>query len=367
MSLPGRHRQVPRPPGPQAARRATATERMNAAEIEAVIPHRPPFRFVDEIVELEPGVRAVGRLPDHGRGVVPAGPLPGQPDRAGRDHGRGLRPGGRRLRAHASRPPGQVRRLRGHRRDAVHPHRAARRRARHDDRDGAPADAARPVQRRPSRSAASRRSRRRSRSACSRSRPRDRRAALDRGHRLDRRGRPGADRHQRRDLGPHRHQRRVDPRAHRHRRAPDRGPDVWALRPRPRRRAAGARPLRRWRPPTSTSWSPRRARRTPTSRPSRPHRRRLGAHSGRGRRSPRPARAGSTRSCTPSRQIQSGLAAARARGGRRDALEGRRLGRPRDLHPVRRRRRRLRDLGRRAARDGVRRSSSAPTARAATT
>ena len=46
--------------------------------------------------------------------------------------------------------------------------------------------------------------------------------------------------------------------------------------------------------------------------------------------------------------------AARAGGGRRDALEGRRLGRPRDLHPVRRRRRRLRDVGRRAARDRVR-------------
>ena len=40
---------------------------MNAAEIEAIIPHRPPFRFVDEIVELEPGVRAVGRSPSPAR------------------------------------------------------------------------------------------------------------------------------------------------------------------------------------------------------------------------------------------------------------------------------------------------------------
>ena len=53
-------------------------------------------------------------------------------------------------------------------------------------------------------------------------------------------------------------------------------------------------------------------------------------------------------------QIRVRPRAARARGGRRDALEGRRLGRPRDLHPVRRRRGRLRDVGRRAARDGVR-------------
>ncbi len=53
---------------------------MNAAEIEATIPHRPPFRFVDEIVELEPGVRAVGRLAITGeewflRGHFPANPI----------------------------------------------------------------------------------------------------------------------------------------------------------------------------------------------------------------------------------------------------------------------------------------------------
>jgi 3-hydroxyacyl-[acyl-carrier-protein] dehydratase len=33
---------------------------LDAAAIEAVIPHRPPFRFIDEIRSLEPGVRAVG-------------------------------------------------------------------------------------------------------------------------------------------------------------------------------------------------------------------------------------------------------------------------------------------------------------------
>ena len=30
--------------------------------IESIIPHRPPFLLVDEIVELEPGKRVVGRL-----------------------------------------------------------------------------------------------------------------------------------------------------------------------------------------------------------------------------------------------------------------------------------------------------------------
>ena len=52
---------------------------MNAAEIEAVIPHRPPFRFVDEIVELEPGVRAVGRLRITGEEWYLQGHFPGNP------------------------------------------------------------------------------------------------------------------------------------------------------------------------------------------------------------------------------------------------------------------------------------------------
>ena len=33
---------------------------MSLPRPEAVIPHRPPFLFVDEITELEPGVRAAG-------------------------------------------------------------------------------------------------------------------------------------------------------------------------------------------------------------------------------------------------------------------------------------------------------------------
>jgi 3-hydroxyacyl-[acyl-carrier-protein] dehydratase len=55
---------------------------MNAMDrdaIQAIIPHRDPFLFVDEIVELEPGVRA------HGRWTIPAeawflqGHFPGNP------------------------------------------------------------------------------------------------------------------------------------------------------------------------------------------------------------------------------------------------------------------------------------------------
>ncbi len=33
---------------------------LDAQGVQAVIPHRPPFLLVDRIVELEPGVRAVG-------------------------------------------------------------------------------------------------------------------------------------------------------------------------------------------------------------------------------------------------------------------------------------------------------------------
>jgi 3-hydroxyacyl-[acyl-carrier-protein] dehydratase len=52
---------------------------LDAAAIEAIIPHRAPFRFVDEIVELEPGVRAVGRLAITGEEWFLAGHFPGNP------------------------------------------------------------------------------------------------------------------------------------------------------------------------------------------------------------------------------------------------------------------------------------------------
>jgi 3-hydroxyacyl-[acyl-carrier-protein] dehydratase len=52
------------------------------AEIEAIIPHRDPFLFLDEVLELEPGIRVVARklvredewfFPGHfpGRPVLP--------------------------------------------------------------------------------------------------------------------------------------------------------------------------------------------------------------------------------------------------------------------------------------------------------
>jgi 3-hydroxyacyl-[acyl-carrier-protein] dehydratase len=52
---------------------------MDAAAIEAVIPHRPPFRFVDAIVELEPGVRALGRWQITGEEWFLRGHFPGNP------------------------------------------------------------------------------------------------------------------------------------------------------------------------------------------------------------------------------------------------------------------------------------------------
>lgn len=33
---------------------------MNVQEIQAIIPHRPPFLLVDRIIEIDPGKRAVG-------------------------------------------------------------------------------------------------------------------------------------------------------------------------------------------------------------------------------------------------------------------------------------------------------------------
>ena len=34
---------------------------LNLEQIKEIIPHRDPFLLIDEIVELEPGVRAVGK------------------------------------------------------------------------------------------------------------------------------------------------------------------------------------------------------------------------------------------------------------------------------------------------------------------
>jgi 3-hydroxyacyl-[acyl-carrier-protein] dehydratase len=46
---------------------------------EEILPHRPPFLFVDEVVELEPGQRAVGRWHLTGQEAFFAGHFPGRP------------------------------------------------------------------------------------------------------------------------------------------------------------------------------------------------------------------------------------------------------------------------------------------------
>ena len=47
--------------------------------IESLIPHRPPFLLVDEILELEPGKRVVGRLAVPADGWWFPGHFPGRP------------------------------------------------------------------------------------------------------------------------------------------------------------------------------------------------------------------------------------------------------------------------------------------------
>lgn len=48
-------------------------------EPASVLPHRPPFLFVDEIVEVEPGVSAKGRWRLTGDEAFFAGHFPGRP------------------------------------------------------------------------------------------------------------------------------------------------------------------------------------------------------------------------------------------------------------------------------------------------
>jgi 3-hydroxyacyl-[acyl-carrier-protein] dehydratase len=48
-------------------------------EIEKLIPHRDPFLFLDEIVELEPGARVVARLTIRGDEWFLRGHFPGEP------------------------------------------------------------------------------------------------------------------------------------------------------------------------------------------------------------------------------------------------------------------------------------------------
>jgi 3-hydroxyacyl-[acyl-carrier-protein] dehydratase len=48
-------------------------------EIEAIIPHRDPFLFLDEVLELEPGVRVVARKEVRGDEWFFPGHFPGRP------------------------------------------------------------------------------------------------------------------------------------------------------------------------------------------------------------------------------------------------------------------------------------------------
>lgn len=47
--------------------------------IESIIPHRPPFLLVDEVLEIEPGKRVVGRLHVPADGWWFPGHFPGRP------------------------------------------------------------------------------------------------------------------------------------------------------------------------------------------------------------------------------------------------------------------------------------------------
>jgi 3-hydroxyacyl-[acyl-carrier-protein] dehydratase len=57
----------------------TVSAPLDAAAIEAIIPHRPPFRLVDAVSELEPGVRARGSWAITGDEWFLAGHFPGNP------------------------------------------------------------------------------------------------------------------------------------------------------------------------------------------------------------------------------------------------------------------------------------------------
>lgn len=52
---------------------------LDRAAIEAILPHRPPFLFVDEIVALEPGVSAHARWTIDAEAWFLAGHFPGNP------------------------------------------------------------------------------------------------------------------------------------------------------------------------------------------------------------------------------------------------------------------------------------------------
>ena len=52
---------------------------LGRSEIEAIIPHREPFLLLDEVVEIEPGVRVVARRRVRGDEWFLSGHFPGNP------------------------------------------------------------------------------------------------------------------------------------------------------------------------------------------------------------------------------------------------------------------------------------------------
>jgi 3-hydroxyacyl-[acyl-carrier-protein] dehydratase len=52
---------------------------LGKAEIEAILPHRDPFLLIDEVIELEPGVRVVARRHVRADEWYFAGHFPGRP------------------------------------------------------------------------------------------------------------------------------------------------------------------------------------------------------------------------------------------------------------------------------------------------
>ena len=58
---------------------AAWTAPLDRAAIESIIPHRDPFLFLDEVLELEPGVRVVARKAVTGDEWFFAGHFPGRP------------------------------------------------------------------------------------------------------------------------------------------------------------------------------------------------------------------------------------------------------------------------------------------------
>jgi 3-hydroxyacyl-[acyl-carrier-protein] dehydratase len=57
----------------------TITLPLGKAEIEAILPHRDPFLLIDEVIELEPGQRAVARKTVRADEWYLAGHFPGRP------------------------------------------------------------------------------------------------------------------------------------------------------------------------------------------------------------------------------------------------------------------------------------------------